>query len=107
MILLKQAVQILTDRGVPVSYHTLYAWAKNGIFIGDRPMSFATQVGNRWMVDPAKLQEIIEGTKQHERIRIDRSSEKKSASRRGRKPGTKFGTYGKRDKAAANGMLPA
>ena len=102
MITLKQAVKLLQESGVPIPYHTLYAWARAGVSVGGKPLQFATQIGNRWMVDEKKLQQIVDGAKKHERIQIQSSGKKKSTETRGRKPGTRFGSYKKRDAAAAD-----
>ena len=104
MITLKDARKVLEENGLPIRYHTLYAWARHGVFVGEKPCKFATQIGNRWMVDEDKLQVILDGVENYERVRAQPGNSKKKnpAETRGRKPGTKFGAYRKRDASAAN-----
>jgi len=72
LINLKDALAFLNENGVPIKYHTLYTWAVNGVTINDKPLNFAAQIGNRWMVNEDAMNEIVDGVKNHGRIRIQR-----------------------------------
>jgi hypothetical protein len=73
LINLKEALNFLNENGVPIQYHTLYTWAVNGVTVGGRPINFATQIGNRWMVREDTMNEIVNGVKNHERVRIQKA----------------------------------
>jgi hypothetical protein len=106
---LKQGLEFLNENGVPIKYHTLYTWARFGVFVGDEPVTIATQIGNRWMVEQEKLQQIVDGVKNNERVKVQKYYKKKEsatgttdkAEKRGRpkKPTRK---NRKRDVAAAD-----
>ena len=103
IIPLSEAAELIKLRGIPIEYHTLYQWAKKGILLDNKPMSISTQIGNRWYIYKTALNLITEEIQNGKRIRID--SKKKTAAKtaRGRKPGTTFGTYKKKEKRDASG----
>lgn len=104
---LKQGLEFLNENGVPIKYHTLYTWARFGVFVGGVPVVFATQIGNRWMADQEKLQKIVDGVKNNERIKVQQYYQKKEtttgkAKQRGGKKSA--GKNSKRNTATSNGL---
>jgi len=99
LINLKDALDILNKNEVPIKYHTLYAWAINGVTIGGKPLNFATQIGSRWMVDEGAMNEIIDGVKNHVRVRVQKK--KTSPSEKSKPVATKRTKSGKSGKKSA------
>lgn len=101
LIPLPEAAELLKLRGIPIEYHTLYQWAKNGIIIESKPLAISTQVGNRWYIYDIVLNYMVEEIRSGKRIRIDNKKKTASKTARGRKPGTTFGTYKKKEKSSS------
>jgi hypothetical protein len=102
MVPLKEAVKILNNNGFPIGYHTLYQWARYGVLVNQKKFHFATQVGNRWMVDETKLEYLMERAKQYERIRL-KTPGKEKGSDRGHSTGKKINRpHRKRNSATAD-----
>ena len=94
---LKDALQKLKNEGFPIGYPTLYQWASRGIILGDAPVKIAHQIGSIWYIPTDKFEEVMNGLKTHTSIRIQARVQKTvNRETRGRKPGTKFGNYGRR-----------
>ena len=68
MFSLQQTKKILSEEQIDIPYQTIYSWARFGVLIDGKPSKIATQIGNRWMVFPSSLMEIIDAIRHHKRV---------------------------------------
>lgn len=89
---IKQVHQKLKEANMSLSLPVLYSWAKSDKFqIGEKAVTFAGRIGNRWVIQSETVEAIIHAVNRGERVGFYKESET-----RGRKPGTKFGSYRRR-----------